>query len=182
MGGGCLQARLDACCVRVSHLPPSVSPALIIAHFTKCVSSIAWRAMTCSLSFSCATSMPPILCKMGCFYFYFCVCMQHFMNTVHKQVSPWKPPTLVHSTVCMKRFWLGRCGIVKSVNVERDESGASQGKAIVEFDTSFEANMALALSGGKLRRVDPLAICCESTCTRSLPSCTTDLLGGSEAF
>ena len=31
----CLQARIDSCSVRVSHLPPSVAPTLIIAHFTK---------------------------------------------------------------------------------------------------------------------------------------------------
>ncbi|KAK9788001.1 hypothetical protein WJX73_005694 [Symbiochloris irregularis] len=43
-----------------------------------------------------------------------------------------------------------KCGVVKSVDLDRDESGAPKGSASVVFSTPFEANMALALAGSEL--------------------------------
>lgn len=43
---------------------------------------------------------------------------------------------------------------MKSVTVERDEAGASVGRALVEFQTAFESSMAVALSGGACLELD----------------------------
>lgn len=111
-----VQAKNNACRVHVSHLPPSVGPMLINAHFTKYARQLKYAGLWLASQNEQASSSSS--------------------HAVGAYVSP-------HDVV----LHCCRCGVVKSVTVHRDEAGASKGTAVVEFNTPFEASMALALTG-----------------------------------